>query len=313
VGLGGKALRPRQCLGFDRRGSDLVAGVTATAPLSGRLCTTWYYVIRLARMPPMPESAAGPETIAHALWKAEVEADPIEPLFPADQSPSLTDAYRIQTAGLELRLREGDRVVGRKVGLTSPAMQEMLGVDQPDFGYLLDSMVVSSGSTIETDRLIAPRVEGEIAFFLDADLAGPEVDSEQVLRATSAIGPALEVIDSRIVDWRIAIADTIADNASSGMAILGEKVSLGDLDLASVELSLDVDGEVVTGRGDAVLGHPAAAVAWLANALAEFGGESLAAGQVVLPGAMAKAVAVARGSTARASFAGIGDVVANFN
>lgn len=249
--------------------------------------------------------------MARDLLEAEVTATPTVPLSELVPELSVQDAYEIQRVGRSCRVARGGRVVGRKVGLTSRAMQEMLGVDQPDFGYLLESTLVQSGAVLDADRLIAPRVEAEIAFFLGHELTGPGVTPEQVLEATREVAPALEVIDSRIADWRITIVDTIADNASNAMAVTGPRRPLDGLDLQAEEVVLEVDGEQVSGRGDAVLGDPARAVAWLANALAPFG-ESLAAGDLVLPGAMAKALPAAPGVTARARFGRLGDVVARF-
>jgi 2-keto-4-pentenoate hydratase len=245
------------------------------------------------------------DALARRLYDADRTATPTAPL-PADLT--IADAYAIQLAGRALR---GRPLVGRKVGLTSAAMQEMLGVRQPDFGYLTDAMVSPSGAVVDAARFIAPRVEGEIAFRLARPLHGA-VTIDDVLDATEAVAPALEVIDSRIADWRIAIADTIADNASSGHVVLGAWRPLAGLDLAGVELELIAGGERVAGRGDAVLGHPAAAVAWLARALAEHGGEAIAAGEIVIPGAMARALPIAAGDAVRARLTGLGEVTMTF-
>lgn len=250
--------------------------------------------------------------LAERLYRAELEASPVPALTEADPQLTIAGAYEVQLAGRALRMADGSRLVGRKVGLTSAPMQEMLGVDQPDFGYLLDRMVVASGSTIDTSVLIAQRVECEIAFLLGEEIVGPGATSAGVLAATVEVAPAIEVIDSRIADWKITIADTIADNASSGMAVIGDGVPLGGLELGALEATMSVGGEEIRGRGDAVLGHPANAVAWLANELAAYG-ESIAAGQVVMPGAVAKAVPVRAGDSARASVTGIGSVEVSFS
>lgn len=251
--------------------------------------------------------------LAEALYWAEVRREPIEPL--TDRHPELTvrEAYEIQLLVLERKLREGGRVVGKKIGLTSPAMQRMLGVDQPDYGHLLDRMQVADGGTIERWRLIQPRIEGEIAFLLKKDLTGPGVGIEDVLVATERVVPALEVIDSRIRDWRIRLADTIADNASSGAFVLGETWHRAeDFDLAEVEMVLRRRGEeVLQGKGEAVLGHPARAVAWLANALAEFG-IGLKAGEIVLSGSLGAAQAVESGDEVEADFGAFGRVSVRF-
>lgn len=162
------------------------------------------------------------EALARLLWHAELRGEPIEPLSATFPDLSIWDAYRIQTIGRGLRTAEGEELRGWKVGLTSLAMQEMMQVDQPDSGYLLESMVVHSGAQLRAGRFIQPRVEAEIAFLLKSPLEGPSVTREEVLEATHAFAPAIEIIDSRISDWRIGIVDTVADNASSGMAVIGD-------------------------------------------------------------------------------------------
>ena len=214
-------------------------------------------------------------------------------------------------------MADGATVVGRKVGLTSRAMQEMLGVDQPDFGYLTDEMISSSGVALRVADYIAPRVEVEIAFRLGRQLAGSDLTVDDVLEATEAVAVAVEVIDSRIAEWRIRIADTIADNASSARVVLGAWADFRGQDLAALEAGLTVrsrDGEEqVSGRGDAVLGHPARAVAWLAEALDTYEGGGMEAGEIVIPGAMAKALTVAAGSTVSAHVEGLGEVNLSFS
>lgn len=252
------------------------------------------------------------EEIAGRLHRAERTCEAVPPLSEDHAGMTIADAYAIQLRGRALRLAGGECQTGRKVGLTSRAMQDMLGVDQPDFGCLLGSMIVRSATTIATNTLIAPRVEAEIALVLDRDLVGPGVTRDDVLAATREVLPALEVIDSRIADWRITIADTIADNASSAMAVLGEPRPLDGLDLAALEMVMEVGDAFERGRGDAVLGHPAEPVAWLANALAEYG-ERVEAGQVVLPGALARALPVVRGQRAHADFGALGTVSVEFD
>jgi 2-keto-4-pentenoate hydratase len=253
------------------------------------------------------------QALAEALYWAEVRREPIEPL--TDRYPDLTvrEAYEIQLLVVDRKVSEGARVVGKKIGLTSPAMQRMLGVDQPDYGHLLDRMQVADAGVIERERLIQPRIEGEIAFLLKRDLAGPGIEIEDVLTATEMIVPALEVIDSRIQGWRIRLADTIADNASSGLFVLGETWHRAEeFDLASVEMILRCRGEeVLRGKGEAVLGHPARAVAWLANALSEFG-TGLKAGEIVLSGSLGAARAVESGDEVEADFGALGRVSVRF-
>jgi len=251
--------------------------------------------------------------IARRLLDADDAARPVPPITEELPELSIADAYTIQRVGRELRQARAERLVGRKVGLTSAAMQEQLGVRQPDFGYLTAGMVLQSGAELPVRGLIAPRVEAEIAFKLRQPLRGAAVTREEVLAATAEVAPALEVIDSRIADWRITIADTIADNASSGRVVLGGFRPLDELDLAAVRAELEVGPvgavarETVAGRGDAVLGHPAEAVAWLARALFEYD-EAIAAGEVVLPGAMARALTLTPGDTAVARMEGLGEV-----
>ncbi|MGN6188553.1 MAG: 2-keto-4-pentenoate hydratase [Conexibacter sp.] len=247
------------------------------------------------------------EALARLLWHAEQLREPIEPLSATFPELELWDAYCVQAIGRQLRTAEGEELRGWKVGLTSAAMQEMMGVDQPDGGYLLESMVVNSGAQLRAERFIAPRVEAEIAFLLKSGLQGPGVTREEVLEATQAFAPALELIDSRIADWRIGIVDTVADNASSGMAVIGDWHDAEDVRVEELGVSLALGPECVRGRGDAVLGHPAEAVAWLAGILAQ-SGERLEPGDIVLPGSVARAVPIAAGQAAYATFDRLGEV-----
>ena len=244
---------------------------------------------------------------------AERTRVPVQPLTETQPGLTAADAYAVQGAWLARKLAEGGRLAGRKVGLTNKAMQTQLGVGEPDFGFLLQAMLIPSGGTLQRADLLQPRVEPEIAFWLASDLRGPGVTAADVLAATGGVSAALEIVDSRIADWRIKLADTIADNGSSARAILGERVvPITDLDLAAETVSLSKNGEIVgTGSGADVLGHPAEAVAWLANRLADFG-EGLQAGQVVLPGAMCASVFAQAGETFRADFPSIGSVQVTF-
>lgn len=250
---------------------------------------------------------------AALLDQAEQSRIPLPPL--SQEYPTLTpaQAYAIQSAWLDLKLAKGARIIGRKIGLTSRAMQELLGVDQPDYGFLLDSMTVSSGSTLSRTDFLLPRIEPEIAFWLAKDLKGPGITVAAVLAATRGVSPALELVDSRIAKWQIKLPDTIADNASSARVIVSEQiVPLDGLDLAAEAVTLTRNGvEVGSGNGAAVLGHPAEAVAWLANKLAEYG-IAIVADQLVLPGAMCAAATVAAGETYHAVFTTIGEVSIRF-
>jgi 2-keto-4-pentenoate hydratase len=247
------------------------------------------------------------EALARLLWHAELRGEPVEPLSATFPELTLSDAYSVQAVGRRLRTAQGEELSGWKVGLTSAAMQEMMSVDQPDGGYLLESMVVNSGAQLRADRFIQPRVEAEIAFCLKSGLQGPGVTRDEVLEATQAFAPALEIIDSRIADWRIGIVDTVADNASSGMAAIGDWHDAEDVRVEELGVSLALGPECVRGRGDAVLGHPAEAVAWLAGILAQ-SGERLEPGDIVLPGSVARAVPIAAGQAAYATFDRLGEV-----
>ncbi len=247
------------------------------------------------------------------LDSAERNRIPVAPL--SETYPTLTpgQAYAIQSAWLELKRMEGGQLVGRKIGLTSKPMQEQLGVNEPDYGFILDTMVVPSGSVLPRAAFLLPRIEPEIAFWLAEDLSGPGVTAEQVLAATQGVSAALELVDSRIENWRIKLVDTIADNASSARLIVSkQRLSPQELDLASEGVELWCDDELVgSGTGAAVLGHPAIAAAWLVNKLAEFG-VSLLKGQVVLPGAMCASVSVTAGKTYRAVYPKLGEVSIKF-
>ncbi|MGI5452796.1 2-keto-4-pentenoate hydratase [Streptomyces sp. CA-249302] len=247
------------------------------------------------------------------LRRAEHHVAPVDPLSELFPGLGLADAYAIQRENITRRLADGATVVGHKVGLTAAAMQQLLGVDEPDFGQLLDDMVHRDGGTVLAARYCAPRIEPEICFRLARHLRGPGITVEDVLAATEAVAPALEIVDSRIRDWRITLADTVADNASSAGLVCGPWTPPAEVpDLAAVPVDLFVDGEpVASGTGKEVLGHPAAAVAWLANTLAGFG-TALEPGHVVLPGAMTTAPFVQAGQQVEARFGGLGPVSVTF-
>ena len=250
--------------------------------------------------------------IAAQLDRAERDRVAIDP--PAASSEmTLADAYRIQMINVDRRVASGRRIVGRKIGLTSVAMQKMLGVSEPDFGHLFDEMLLANDAECRAETLMLPRVEPEIAFVLARELRGPGVTRQDVLLAADYVTPALEIIDTRIRDWKITLADTIADNASSARVVLGDRrTKPSTLDLAAVAMTLQKNGAVVeNGVGSAVLGHPAEPVAWLANKLAEFG-QTLAAGSVIIPGALCRAVDVGTGDSVIANFEGLGSVTVRF-
>ncbi|MFJ5760439.1 2-keto-4-pentenoate hydratase [Neobacillus sp. NPDC093182] len=247
------------------------------------------------------------------LQQAEATKQSISPLTEVYPDLSIDDAYHVQLRAIEQKVQEGQRIVGKKIGLTSVAMQELLGVDQPDYGHLLDSMEVSNRGIITLDHLFQPKVEGEIAFVLRKDLRGPSVTVKDVLDATDYITPALEIVDSRITDWKITLADTVADNASSGLFVIGEeRFSLKDIDLPSIKMNLFKNGERMnTGYGSDVLGNPAKCIAWLANKLSKYN-VGLKAGEVILSGALSAAVAAEKGDVFTAEFSHIGKVEVSF-
>jgi 2-oxopent-4-enoate hydratase len=253
------------------------------------------------------------DTLAGELAAAERSRRPVAPLTDRVPGLSVGDAYAIQRRNVARHVAAGARVVGRKIGLTSAPMQRMLGVDEPDFGVLLDTMRVADGDAVAVDELVQPKAEAEIAFVMARGLDGPGVDALAAAQAVAGVVPAIEIIDSRVADWRIKLPDTVADNASSGRFVLGAQLTpLAGVDLRLAGVVLTVGGVVAeTGAGAAALGDPLRCVAWLANKLGEFG-EGLRAGDVVLSGALHAAVAVEPGQTVRAEFAGLGSVSVHF-
>jgi 2-oxopent-4-enoate/cis-2-oxohex-4-enoate hydratase len=268
-------------------------------------------------MNPLTTQGLAPETIERygdELYCALRHAEPVAPLTVREPGITIDDAYRIQLRMIERRIvLDGERVIGKKIGVTSEAVMNMLDVRQPDFGHLTSAMVFADGAAIDVSQLIAPKAEGEIAFVLKHDLAGPGVTNADVLRATEVVLPCFEIVDSRIRDWKIRIQDTVADNASSGVFVLGDQaVDPRELDLALVGMTLEKNGEIAaTGAGAAALGHPANAVAWLANTLGRLG-MTLNAGEVILSGSLAAMVPVTVGDSLRISLGGIGSASVRF-
>lgn len=248
---------------------------------------------------------------ARLLLEAYRTRQPIAPLTATFPDLTIADAYRIQLAQVEAWRADGRRVLGRKVGLTSPAMQAQMGVTQPDFGHLTDDMFFAEHAPVAADRFLQPRAEPEVAFVLGRDLVGPGVTVAAAAAAVDFVLPALEIIDSRIADWQIGIVDTIADNASSGGLVLGSTARrLGEIDLRLGGCVLHRNGEIAgTGAGGAVLGSPLNSLAWLANTLGEQG-ESLQAGQVILPGSITASILFGAGDVITATIAGLGSVTA---
>ena len=250
---------------------------------------------------------------ARLLFEAYSNVKPVSPLTSTYDDLTLEDAYAIQLLQIDWFLEQGRRVNGHKVGLTSAAMQRLLGVNQPDYGHLLDDFFYLEHEPIPMGRFLQPRIEPEVAFVLKRPLRGPGVTAHEAIAAVDFVLPALEIVDSRIEDWKIGLFDTIADNASSGAVVLGSTpTAISDVDLRLVGVVMTQNGTVVgTGAGGAVLGSPLRTLVWLANTVGARG-VTLEAGQVVLPGAVCAMVPVAAGDTVSARFAGLGSVTARF-
>src|SRR5579884_786531 len=253
------------------------------------------------------------EALAADLAQAERSRQPISPLTAAHPGIDVVDAYEIQLINIRQRVAGGARVVGHKVGLSSPAMQQMMGVDEPDYGHLLDEMQVFEDIPVPAANYLYPRVEVEVGFVLSKDLPGSDCTEDDVLAATAAVVPSIELIDTRIADWKIALCDTIADNASSAGFVLGAaRVAPADIDITGIDAVLTRNGEVVAkGRSDAVLGNPVTAVAWLARKVESFG-VRLKAGDIVLPGSCTRAIDARPGDNFVAEFDRLGSVRLSF-
>jgi len=259
-----------------------------------------------------------PETIArladelHAALRSRRTVAPL-----TDREPAITveDAYRISRGVLDRRLAEGEQLVGKKIGVTSKPVQRMLDVHQPDFGYLTDRMRHEDGADLPIGReLIQPRAEGEIAFLLRRDLRGPGVTPADVVAATECVMPCFEIVDSRIHDFKIRIQDTVADNASSGLFVLGREARPpAGFDFFSCGMVVEKNGEVIsTGAGAAALGSPLVCVAWLANTLGGFG-VPLLAGEIVLSGSLVPLEPVRPGDRMRLKVGGLGGASVSFS
>jgi 2-oxopent-4-enoate/cis-2-oxohex-4-enoate hydratase len=248
------------------------------------------------------------------LYTALRERSVVEPLTNRHADITIDDAYHVQQRMITRRQQDGERIVGKKIGVTSRAVMNMLGVYRPDFGYLLDAMIVNEGEAIDSSTLIQPKAEGEIAFLLKRDLMGPGIGNAEVLAATECVMPCFEIVDSRIRDWKIKIQDTVADNASCGVFVLGDRaVDPRRVDLSTCGMVLEKNGEIVaTGAGAAALGSPLNAVAWLANTLGQLG-IGLKAGEIVLSGALAAMFPAAKGDNFRVSIGGLGNCSVRFH
>jgi 2-keto-4-pentenoate hydratase len=258
--------------------------------------------------------ASAIERNAESLRQAQVARKAIAPLTTSPGTLTMAEAYEIQMVNVRARLRAGAHVIGKKVGLTSQAMQQFLGVCEPDFGHLFDDMLFDQEAALPISAFIQPKIEAEIAFVMGETLTGPGVTAAEVLRTAAAVVPSFEIVDSRIADWKIKIEDTIADNGSSGALVLGSRLMPIDaVDLKYVGMVLERNGQILaTAAGAAVLGHPAFAVAWLANKLGSMD-ISLRKGEIVLAGSFTKAFEVAPGDVFTATFGGLGSVKAVFS
>lgn len=250
------------------------------------------------------------EALGDELFTALRTRQTLAPLTQRHPAISLDNAYRISLRFLQRREQLGEQLIGKKIGVTSRAVQDMLNVHQPDFGFLTDRMQVADGSDVSfaAYNLIQPRAEGEIAFILGEDLHGPGITAADVLAASQWVAPCFEIVDSRIDDWQIRIQDTVADNASCGVFALGtQRINPRELDLAQVELQLLKNGQPAgRGLGSAVQGHPCEAVAWLANTLGELG-IPFRKGEIILSGALAPLVPVVPGDEISLTLSGLGE------
>lgn len=247
------------------------------------------------------------------LFAALREACTVPPLIARTPALTIDDAYQISLDFLSRRRAEGERVVGKKIGVTSKAVQDMLGVHQPDFGFLTNWMHIDGDISVEQKKLIQPRAEAEIAFILRDGLKGPGITPEDVIAATQAIAPCFEIVDSRIDEWKIGIVDTVADNASCGVFVLGEaRADPRDHDLPNLKVTVTKNGQPLSeGLGSAVQGDPAMAVAWLANTLGEYG-VTLDAGDIILSGSLVPLEPAIAGDVFEMELHGVGECTARF-
>ena len=262
---------------------------------------------------PADVQAAAIDEAARRLADAARSGIPCAPVRDLIGPSDVLTAYAVQRRGVAARVQDGERVVGRKIGLTSRAVQQQLGVDQPDFGTLLSGMGYADGASIPVGRFLQPRVEAEVAFVIGSDLAEGELDLDQVRAALDYAVAALEICDSRIAGWDITLGDTVADNASAGAYVLGpERRTLEQFEPRAVTMSMNVTGgEGSSGRGEACLGDPLLALRWLARASRDLG-EPLKAGEVILSGALGPMRPVTSGDAVTASIAGLGAVSCTF-
>jgi 2-keto-4-pentenoate hydratase len=247
------------------------------------------------------------EALARRLRAAYSEGA-VPPLRDGLDPVDSTGAYAVQEINTRFWEAQGRRIVGRKAGLTAEAVQKQLGVDQPDFGVLFEDMRIVDGGALDSARTLQPKAEAEIAFVLGADLPDPETSQEMVAQSVKTVHAAIEIVDSRIADWKITFADTVADNGSSAYFVLADGGKpLSGLDLEGAQMVMEINGkQVSTGIGAAALGNPLNAAAWLACTLSQRG-EPLREGDIVLAGALGPMVALAPGDHVRAVIDGIGE------
>lgn len=258
--------------------------------------------------------ACGPDLDAHAQSiRAAYAGAQIAPIRQAEPGLTVEDAYRVQAINRELWCAEGRKIIGTKIGLTSLAVQRQLGVEEPDYGYLFDDMQIIAGGAVPPGRLHQPRVEAEIAFVLRSDVLESLTSLAEAAAVISHALPALEIVDSRIADWDITLVDTVADNASAGLFVIGsEGVALDRLDLASCTMTMEQNGRLVSeGSGAACLGNPLKALQWLSAARCARG-DPLRAGDIILSGALGPVVAAAQGDHFAATITGVGEIAVSF-
>jgi len=254
------------------------------------------------------------ESFGDSLFEAMTNRTVIEPI--TDQAPDveISDSYKISQRFLERRLAAGETMIGKKIGVTSAAVMNMLNVHQPDFGFLTDKMVYGTSAEVPAStEMIAPKAEGEIAFVLKDELSGPGVTNADVIAATDFVMPCFEIVDSRIRDWKIKIQDTVADNASCGVIVLGDGARKPhEIELSTCGIVVSLNGEIVsTGAGAAALGSPVNCITWLANTLGEFG-ISLKAGELILSGSLVPLQAVKPGDNMHMEIGGLGQASVRF-
>ena len=256
------------------------------------------------------------QALGDELFAALSERRTLQPLTERHPGITIEDAYQISLKFLQRREAAGERVIGKKIGVTSKPVQDMLNVHQPDFGFLTNTMQFEDGATVSLRQsgLIQPRAEGEIAFMLKSDLKGPGITKEQVLEATEWVAPCFEIVDSRIDNWKIRIQDTVADNASCGVFVVGKQhTDPRALDLAAASMQMWKNGAPAgSGLGSAVQGHPAEAVAWLANTLGAFG-IPFKAGELILSGSLAPLVPAVAGDRFTMEIEGMGSCSIGFS